>query len=406
MNLYFLMTFLFLSVAGLTALDAALTSWTIIPWVNGLRWLRVHFITLGALTELLFGLLPLLAAKRASLPKPRTRLDIWLLLNAGLMLLLAGIPIVNKVLIFAGGTLIFSATVLLMHQLYQLRPTNRTKPGLARKFYLMGLAYFLVGILIGTGLWLGWSEVLGIQTPVEAHIHANNWGLMSLVFAGLLVDLYPKVAKRPFQWPNSINKIYWMMSLGALGLVLGPWFNKLYFTVPGLVLHLSATIWLLLNVIKPLIGTGKLSTPGILHLVTAYFWILAPVMMAPLVLLQIPGIPGPSIEQNAPQALIYGWALQFGFAIIPLLLRRVFLPDSPAKLGGNWFSLIAVHLGGVLLWAGIFLNDSQTALHGAAYGLWFLAMLPIAYEIWQIISTAMGGLQEQESLPTVAEAGD
>ena len=60
MNLYFLMTFLFIAVAGLTALDATLTSWTIIPWVNGLRWLRIHFITLGALTEMLFGLLPLL----------------------------------------------------------------------------------------------------------------------------------------------------------------------------------------------------------------------------------------------------------------------------------------------------------------------------------------------------------
>jgi cytochrome c oxidase cbb3-type subunit I len=391
MNLYFLMTFLFLAVAGLTALDAALTSWTIIPWVNGLRWLRVHFITLGALTEMLFGLLPLLAAKRASLPKPRTRLDIWLLLNAGLMLLLAGIPIVNRALIFTGGTLIFVATTLLMHQLYQLRPVSRTEPGLGRKFYLMGLSFFLVGIIVGTGLWLGWSELLLIQTPVEVHIHANNWGLMSLVFAGLLVDLYPKVAKRPFAWPNSPNKIFWLMSLGALGLVLGPWFNSLYFTVPGLILHLTATIWLLLNVIKPVWGDkAQWAKPGLWHLTTAYFWLIAPLLVAPLIILQVPGFPGTTIEQNAPQALIYGWLLQFGFAIIPYFARRQFQSQAEAELGGSWISLTMVHLGGVALWVSIFVTNAGF-WHGLAYILWTLSILPIAWQLWQIIRPVLEG---------------
>ncbi|MBK7896333.1 MAG: hypothetical protein IPJ90_15950 [Anaerolineaceae bacterium] len=385
MNLYFLMTFLFLAVAGLTALDAALTSWTIIPWVNGLRWLRVHFITLGALTELMFGLLPLLAAKRASLPKPRTRLDIWLLLNAGLMLLLAGIPIVNQVLIFAGGTLIFVATLLLGHQLYQLRPATRAPLSLSSRFYLTGLGFFLVGIIVGTGLWLGWSEALAIKTPIEVHIHANNWGLMSLVFAGLLIEIYPKVAKRPFHWPNSPNKIYWMMSLGALGLVLGPWFNSLYFTVPGLVLHLSATFWLLLNVIKPVWGDrAQWGKPGLWHLITAYAWLLAPVLIAPLIILKVPGFPGAGIEANAPQALIYGWVLQFGFAIIPYFARRQFQPQAEAELGGSWLSLVAVHLGGVALWVSIFVENSGL-WHGLAYGLWLVAIVPIVLELWRIL---------------------
>ncbi|MEZ4672193.1 MAG: hypothetical protein R3E39_30165 [Anaerolineae bacterium] len=45
--------------------------------------------------------------------------------------------------------------------------------------------------------------------------------------------------------------------------------------------------------------------------------------------------------------------------MIPLLFRHVFLPDTPAKLGGNWLSLIAVHLGGIFLWGGIFLQEYQ-----------------------------------------------
>ncbi|GJM42713.1 MAG: hypothetical protein DHS20C20_29950 [Ardenticatenaceae bacterium] len=391
MNLYFLMTFLFLAVAGLTALDAALTSWTIIPWVNGLRWLRVHFITLGALTELLFGLLPLLAAKRASLPKPRTRLDIWLLLNAGLMLLLAGIPTVNQVLIFTGGTLIFVATLLLSYQLYQLRPANRAALSISNQFYITGLGFFLVGIIVGTGLWLGWGEALAIHIPIEVHIHANNWGLMSLVFAGLLIEIYPKVAKRPFHWPDSPTKIYWMMSLGALGLTLGPWFNSLYFTVPGLVLHIGATVWLLLNVLMPVWNDrAQWAKPGLWHLVTAYAWLMAPVMIAPLIILKMPGFPGAGIEANAPQALIYGWVLQFGFAIIPYFARQQFQPKAEAKLGGSWLSLIGVHLGGIALWVSIFVENSGL-WHGLAYGLWTIAIVPIAIEMWHILRPALEG---------------
>ncbi|MCL4252001.1 MAG: hypothetical protein KJ065_27865 [Anaerolineae bacterium] len=406
-NPYFLVVLLYVALAVLGALDASLISFDLLPTFAGLRWARVHFITLGALTEFAFGVLPIVVAARAGLPRPKIRWDIWLTLNLGLLILLLGIPMVNGVFITAGGTLIFIAAVLLMLQLGGMRGSrSETQPSAGRKFYIVGLAYLLLGVLIGTGLWQGWSTWLQIKVPLEAHIHANNWGFMSLVFAGLIVDLYPGFAGRSLAWPRSITPIFVMMTLGALGLVLGPWFQSNLFTVPGMLLHISATIWLVLNMVKPLVGDRKLRTPGILHLVTAYVWIVVPILMAPLILLEVPGVPGPIIEQNAPQALIYGWVLQFGYAIIPLLFRRVFVPDAQPKLGGNWFSLIAVHLGGVFLWAGIFLNESQAALHGVAYGLWFVSMLPIAYELWQIVRSGMSRVQDQELAPTMAEAGD
>lgn len=56
MNLYLLMTAIFILMAALMAADASLASFTLVPWFTGLRWLRVHFITLGAMTEVLFGL--------------------------------------------------------------------------------------------------------------------------------------------------------------------------------------------------------------------------------------------------------------------------------------------------------------------------------------------------------------
>ena len=406
-NPYFVVAILYITLAVLGALDASLISFGLVPFFAGLRWMRVHFITLGVLTPIAFGILPLLVAARNGLPRPKIRWDIWLTLNLGLLILLIGIPMISFALISVGGTLIFTAAVLLMLQFEGLRkPSAESQPSAGRKFYVMGLAYLLLGIIVGTGLWQGWGGWLQIKVPIEVHIHANNWGFMSLVFAGLLVDLYPSFAGRSLAWPRSITPIFWMMSVGALGLVLGPWFQSNLFSVPGLILHLTATIWLLANVIKPLVGDRLLRTPGILHLILAYVLILAPVMVAPLIILGVPGFPGAGIEQNAPQALIYGWVLQFGYAIIPLLFRRVFQPDAPPKLGGNWFTLITVNLGGVLLWASIFLHESQAMLQGVAYGLWFISMLPIAYELWQIFRSGMSRLEDQESLPALAESGD
>lgn len=404
---YFIMAILYLSMAFLMALDVALVDWQILPWFNGTVWLRVHFITLGVLTEVTFAVMPALVAIYYRLPRPKFHWDIWLLLNAGILTLLIGMPLVNRLLIFTGGTLIFAAASLLLIQLVQLRSQDQSRKATesshaGRKFYIAGLSYFLLGIIVGTGIFLGWSEPLFINTPVEVHIHANNWGLMSLVFAGLIVDLYPVWAKRPLASPKSITPIFWMMTLGAFGLIFGPWFANTYLLVPGLLLHLAATIWLLFNVIKPLWGDREAWTLGMWHIVLSYFWLLAPILMAPLVLFKIAGIPTSTIEGNAPQALIYGWLLQFAFAVVPYFFMRLFFPGEPARLGGTRFSLLAVNLGGAFLWAGIFIAPLQATLYGIAYLLWALSMLPILAELWRITRSGINRLErDAESIPVV-----
>lgn len=394
MRPYLLMAVLYITMAVLAALDAALINLSIVPMHSGIRWLRIHFITLGVLTQAIFGLMPVLVAAWANRPRPSIRWDIWATLNGGLIVLLVGIPLVNQVLIFTGGTLIFVATLLLLKQLNDLRPEHvAVGANGGRKFYIAGLSYLLLGIIVGTGLWLGWSGPLRIQVPLEVHIHANNWGFMALVFAGLLVDLYPSFTDRDFAWPNSVTPIFWMMTIGALGLVLGPWFQNNWFSVPGLILHLAATVWLLLDVIVPIWGDRQAWTPGMWHIISSYAWFLAPVLVAPLIVFNVPGFPGAGIEQNAPQALIYGWVLHFGYALVPYLLRRAFLPDEPAHLGGNWWSLITVHIGGVFLWASIFLTAYQAPLQGVAYMFWVISAVPIVRDVWHIVRTGLARLE-------------
>ncbi|MEZ4710447.1 MAG: hypothetical protein R3A44_24810 [Caldilineaceae bacterium] len=402
-NPYFLMAALYLFVAVLAALDASFTSFNLLAWFQGIRWLRVHFITLGIMTEVLFGVLPLLAAARTGQSRPAFRWDIWLTLNVGLVVLLAGIPSINGTLILTGGTLIFVAALLLGGQLWRMRSDGSTEHSPSVKFYVTGLAYLLLGIMVGTGLWLGWSGPLRISVPLEVHIHANNWGFLSLVFAGLLIDLMPKLTGRSLAAERTISAIFWSMTVGALGLVLGPWLGgALWVTVPGLLLHISATVTLVILTARALAQGQQLRTAGGWHLLTAYVWILLPVFIAPLILLGVPGFPGAGIEATAPQALIYGWVLQFGFALIPYFAARYLMESAEPRLGGNWLSLTAVNVGSALVWASIFIVPWQGILHGAAYLFYVVAMLPVAVQLGRMVQSKFVAAERE----MLAPAGD
>jgi hypothetical protein len=224
---------------------------------------------------------------------------------------------------------------------------------------------------------------------------------MALVFAGLLISVVPAVTGRGLGSPGSLRVLFWLMTLGALGLVIGPWLGgSLWFTVPGLILHLSATFWLLFAAGRALLASDQRRRPGAWHLLTAYGWILAPVLVAPLIIYKVPGFPGAGIEATAPQALIYGWVLQFGLALLPYFARRAFLGETAADLGGSWLSLVALHIGSALIWAGIFRAPIQPLLHGLGYAFYTLALLPALVQLLQIVRAGLARLEQTRSVST------
>jgi cytochrome c oxidase cbb3-type subunit I len=77
---YLLTTLLYTFVALLAAADASLVSINLFSAFPALRWVRVHFITLGIIMQLVFGLLPLLVASLSKGSRPSMRWDIWLTL--------------------------------------------------------------------------------------------------------------------------------------------------------------------------------------------------------------------------------------------------------------------------------------------------------------------------------------
>ena len=378
---YLLTSLLYLFVALLAAVDASFVSLNLVGAFPALRWVRVHFVTLGILSQVIFGLLPGLVASLAKKPKSAFRWDIWLTLNIGFVALVAGFSGVNHAMIFAGGTLIFIAATLFIVQLWNVRGGDAPA---SLKFYITGIFYLLVGIIIGTGLWLNWSDALYIKVPLEAHIHANSWGFMSLVFAGLLVDFVPMVTGRPFGDKNATTYIFWGMALGAFGLVLGPWLGgSLPPTVAGLILHIGSTVWLVVLMIRAFQESGRLNSAGAWHLVSSYAWILLPVLIAPLILLHI--IEGGPVESIAPQALIYGWVLQFGIALIPYIARRFFLKEETSQLGGSWMSLAGATLGSIFVWVSIFIVPARGALYGIGFALYALALIRPVKEMFGIV---------------------
>lgn len=386
---YLLTTLLYAFVALFIAADASLVSVNLIGAFPALRWVRVHFITLGIISQVVFGLLPLLVASLSKKPRPAMRWDTWLTLNVGFVALVAGFAGVNQPMIFAGGTLIFIAATLLLLQLWNVRGGDAPA---SLKFYITGIFYLLVGIIIGTGLWLNWSEALYIKVPLEAHIHANSWGFMSLVFAGLLVDFIPMVTGRPLGSAKDVSLIYWGMTLGAFGLVLGPWLGgSLPPTVAGLVLHIASTVWLVVLMGRALKSSGRLDSAGGWHLLASYSWILLPVLIAPLILLHF--IEGGPVEATAPQALIYGWVLQFSIALVPYIARRFFLKEENPQLGGSWMSIAAVTAGSLFVWVSIFLVPVRGVLYGIGFALYALALIHPVRELFEI---ARDGLKKYE----------
>ena len=389
LNPFLLMAVFYLIVAIVAAVDAALTSFTLLPWFVGLPWLRVHFITLGRFHG--GGLW-----RAAGLCSSAARDDV----AADALGHLAA-PQCR-----AGG----AAGWHPQHQrwldhyrrhagLYCRNPADSpvAQPGRRQgqgsgslKFYVAGLVYLLVGILVGTGLWVGWNEPLRLGIPKEVHIHANSWGFASLVFAGLLIDLLPALTGAALASRRTLTAIFWAMTLGALGLVLGPWLGgNLFVTVPGLVLHIGATVWLLVVLVQALRRHGLFASAGAWHLVVSYVWILLPVLVAPLIILGVSGIPGADIEATAPQALIYGWMLQFLYAVAPYFMARWLLHDNAARLGGNWLSLVTVNLGSLLIWASIFLVDVRSPLYAIGYVLFGVSLVAAAWETGAIALAAL-----------------
>jgi hypothetical protein len=381
---YLVATALSALVAIVQALGASFVSFDRMPDFPGSRWLRIHLVTLGIVTELAFGIVSERSA-RADGDGPHW--GVWASLNAGLVTLIVGIPLVNAPFIVAGGALVFAAVLLLMRRV-AAAPRGAQRVGVGDgAFHLAGLGFLLVGVTLGTGLWLGWdTDWLRAANPREAHVHANGFGFTALILAGILMRLVSQSTTQPLLTPATRRVVLWGMILGAAGLVAGPWVGSHPLTVAGLLAHVVATGIFLRQLWRAF--RDSRGNVGILHLFGAYVWFFAPLLVTPLVILGVGGLTEDLVGVSAPPTLIYGWMLQAVLALAPPYAARAFRPEGTATLGGTWWTLAAVNLGAILQWLAVLDRSRAGMWSGLAFAAWSLALIGLAYLLWAAVRPA------------------
>ncbi len=387
--------------AGLLA--AALTGLGTLPGAAGslgLSWLRVHLITVGVVTQIVFGTLPGVLARRLGVPQgPGHRRGLeWLLLNLGFALLLVGKPAGDRLWATLGAVLVLAAVAVLLQGLLQTwrRSGQPTGPGL--RLYLTAPWFLLTGITLAVALFWNWPAPGGRDGILEAHIHANVWGFVSLMFAGTLLNWFPHLVGRPLAAPGWAGPTYWLLTVGAAILVAAPWLGIMPLMVGGLLPFAAGTLALVVNLLLTARAAGRWP-PAAAHILLAYGWVFAPALFAPLLLLAGGTMDPARVQVVAVQGLINGWVLGVAMGAAPAVLGG-HGPAAEAAAGpapepvpaagpGSWLSVWALNLGVALIWVGILVSPAvQAWCTGAGYAAITMAWVPFVRAVWRSLSRA------------------
>ncbi|HWI50564.1 MAG TPA: hypothetical protein VNT01_00305 [Symbiobacteriaceae bacterium] len=384
-NPFRLMTALFLTAGLFFAVLRGLGSLPGVPGPANLNWLRVHLLTIGTVTQMIFATLPGLVARKLA-TGDRAPAEAWLqwgLVNGGFLLIIAGIVGVDSWTAALGATLLFSAVWRLLGGiLAAFRASGHWREGM--RFYVTAPVFLLVGITMAVSLVFGWWAPGGRPGTLEAHVHANVWGFLALVVTGTLLDFFPVAAGAPLARPGWAPRIYWLLTAGCIGLIAGPWLGFHPLTVAGMVAYMTGTAILVINLVLTLTGHRR-ANPAALHIVLAYTWMFVPTFFAPFILFAPHLVRVPAVEAAALQGLVNGWVLGVVMGALPLVLRRESdnVPDR-----GSWHSVATLNAGVALIWlTAVVANPTVvTALMISGYGLIALAWIPLLRRTWAAVA--------------------
>ncbi|HEX6877478.1 MAG TPA: multicopper oxidase domain-containing protein [Nocardioidaceae bacterium] len=169
------------------------------PFVPAPRWLMIHLLLLGAVTHaILVWSRHFADAVLRSQHGPgdrRTQSTRLLLLNGGVVLVVAGVLGDTWPVTVAGATAVASAVV--WHGAALVRQLRRALPsrfGVTVRYYVVAAALLPLGATLGTILARGVADPLDVQLKL-AHASTNLFGWMGLTIIGTLVTLWPTMLR-------------------------------------------------------------------------------------------------------------------------------------------------------------------------------------------------------------------
>ena len=323
--------YVFLLAGLVLAVYHGLEQFKLVPLVSPLNgswisWSHIHYVTIGGFTQLLFGMLPQLTARKLDRPGPASWYT-WLNfvgLNAAFLTLWYGRGWGNVLAfdlgLYAIWLLVLGLIVYLMKQVMQ---SDGRAWDATMGLYLLSPFIFLVGITYAYGLYAHlWTVPGGWLGLREGHVHANGWGFLGFAVIGTLYDLFPRIMRTDLHSDRLKNYSFWLFALGIGPLVTGPWLGMgRSVTFVGLLLYAGGFVLYLYNMVQTY-RSGTSSGIG-LSVLVAQFWILAPAGFAPFVLFGIDWVKPAWIEQGALHFFFMGWALPVALAGLMLYFRNL-----------------------------------------------------------------------------------
>jgi cytochrome c oxidase cbb3-type subunit I len=355
-NPFYLMAGIYLLLAAIALAARVLVMAGVLSSFPGLGWMSIHLLTIGVVVQAILGSLPALVATRFGGKQPGIGMTwvLWLLVNVSFGLLLYSMAVGLSMLAAGAAGGIFIAIILMLTVMLQRNEPVRVGTRVVLRLYIAGPLFFLVGIVMAISMLLNWpapGQFLGL---LEAHVHANVWGFLGLVVAGFLLDHLPVYVGQPLRWPGLASITSWLLIIGGVGLVAGPWLAILPLTLLGLIVYVVGTALLLINLMGVILASRSW-TPNLAHLIVAYLWMVVPAFVAPISLLLTGNLPTDRVQEAAITGLVTGWILQIVIGAFPLRLRE--LRHNTIGRDGWWFSVVVLNIGVLAIWLSAFTPD-------------------------------------------------
>lgn len=417
-NPFFVMAGLYLTVGVLAIVGKLAVAVGFVEPLSQLRWVLIHLVTIGAMTQALFGALPHLVSSVGSSTtqlSPRRRWSQWIFLNMGYPLILFGMTTGSTLVTVTGGTIVLVALALLLVTVH--RRSAGSRGSLLSRYYRVAPWFLVVGIFAAFGMLLNVHGPGGYFGSIEAHVHANVWGFLALVVAATLLQLIPVLTGTELRYPRLKRIPFWGMTIGTVGLVSGPWLAMHVLTVTGLAIYVIGTIALLANIVGTERASGWTKDARVGHILGAYVWLVFPVPWAPLVLLFPNVVPVALIETAAINGLVFGWMLQLAMALLPSVVGAfegteggVDVPSAveSSSYAPSWLGVGSINLGMLALWATVLpvVSNSSEMLSVAGFTLIALPWAVFVVRLWQTFIGNDPHAQRQDPTDTSTSLGD
>jgi nitrite reductase (NO-forming) len=349
------------------------------------RWLAVHLLLLGAVTNAIVTWTEhfAVALLRSEAPSRAVAAARLVALNVAVVGVLAGVAGNVPVLTMAAATLL--AAVVLVHLGSLVRISRRalmSRVAGTIAFYVAAGAALAAGIALGTVVSVGHLGHATHEQLHTAHVHANVLGWIGLTVLGTLFTLWPTVLRtRMADDVMRTAKVCLAVSLTGLTLaVTGLATGVRPVALAGLALYAVGVVVAL----QPFVVTWRRKAPreaASWSMAAATAWLLLGVVADVVLLASAPGVTAyvPRLDALVP-ALAVGFVLQRLLGALMYLLPVV-LGGGPAavrasieRLAPGWrWRLAALNAGVAAVWVSAALH-APTIVQVAA---WVLAVVPV-----------------------------